>query len=213
MLSFRLAVTIAVACCTILSVQGQFGGFFRPFFGRRPSRPSFNRPPPSRPQQNFNRPAPQQSRGGCPTSGPNHSFQGQNFVISWQNGPKNTCGQFTGSGAQGYCSSMGMRPVNLDNNAKAQHFIGLLAGDRSQTYFWTGGNVDHRSGRVNWGNGQSQNIRDIRFWSRTGGNGRPQPDNREGRETCLGVLKNVYQDGTVFHDISCHHKKPVICEQ
>ena len=44
-------------------------------------------------------------------------------------------------------------------------------------------------------------------------NGRPQPDNREGRETCLGVLKNVYQDGVVFHDISCHHKKPVICEQ
>ena len=44
-------------------------------------------------------------------------------------------------------------------------------------------------------------------------NGRPQPDNREGRETCLGVLKDVYRDGTVFHDISCHHKKPVICEQ
>jgi len=212
MLSFRLvAVTIAVACCTILSVQGQFGGFFRPFFGRRPSRPSFNRPPPSRPT--FNRPAPQQSRGGCPTSEPNHSFGGQNFVLSWALGPKATCGQFTGSQAGAYCSSMGMRPVNLDNDAKAQHFINLLAGDRSQTYFWTGGNVDHRGGRVTWGNGVSQNIRDIRYWSRTGGNRRPQPDNREGRENCLGVLKNVYQDGTVFHDIACSHRKPVICEQ
>ena len=168
MLGLRLvSVTIAVACCTILSVQGQFGGFFRPFFGRRPSRPSFNRPPPNRPS--FNRPAPQQSRGGCPTSAPNHNFGGQSFVISWQNGPKSTCGQFTGSGAQGYCSSMGMRPINLDNDAKAQHFIGLLAGDRSQTYFWTGGNVNHRSGTVNWGNGQSQPINSIRYWSRTGG--------------------------------------------
>jgi len=211
MLSFRLiSVTIAVACCTILSVQGQFGGFFRPFFGRRPSRPA------PRPQPSFNRPAPrpqQQFRGGsCPTSGPNHSFGGQNFVISWLNGNKATCGQFTGSGAQAYCRSMGMNAINLDNNAKADHFIGLLRADRGQTYFWTGGNVDHRGGRVNWGNGSSQNIRDIRYWSRTGGRGQPQPDNREGRETCLGVLKNVYQDGTVFHDISCHHKKPVICE-
>ena len=154
---------LLVACCTILSVQGQFGGFFRPFFGRRPSRPA------PRPQQNFQQRPAQRPSGGCPTSAPNHSFGGQQFVISWANGPKATCGQFTGSQAQGYCSSMGMRPINLDDNAKAQHFIGLLAGDRGQTYFWTGGNVDHRGGRVNWGNGRSQNIRDIRFWSRTGG--------------------------------------------
>jgi len=206
MLSFRLiAVTFAVACCTILSVQGQFGfRGFRGFFNR-PRGPPRGRPAPSRP---VGRPS-----GGCPTSAPNHSFQGQNYVISYLNGPKATCGQFTGQGAAGYCRSMGMRPINLDTTAKADHFIGLLRGDRSQTYFWTGGNVDHRGGRVNWGNGRSQNIRDIRYWSRTGGNGRPQPDNREGRETCLGVLKNVYQDGTVFHDISCHHRKPVICEQ
>lgn len=199
MLSFRLiTATFAVACCTILSVQGQFGGFFRPFFGR-PRQPPRGRPAPS-------------GGGRCPSSGPNHSFGGQNFVISWQNGGRNACGQFTGGEARAYCSSVGMRPINLDSDAKAQHFIGLLARDRGQTYFWTGGSVDHRGGRVNWGNGRSQAINSIRYWSRTGGNGRPQPDNREGRETCLGVLKNVYNDGTVFHDISCHHRKPVICE-
>ena len=162
MLGFK---TLLVALCTILSVQAQFGGFFRPFFGRRPNRPAPRPQQAQRPQQQ----RPSGGRGGCPTSGPNHSFAGQNFVISWANGPKNVCGQFTGSGAQQYCSSMGMRPVNLDSDAKAQHFIGLLAGDRGQTYFWTGGNVDHRGGRVNWGNGRSQNIRDIRYWSRTGG--------------------------------------------
>ena len=42
--------------------------------------------------------------------------------------------------------------------------------------------------------------------------GRPQPDNREGDEFCLAVLNNFYADGIRFHDVSCHHKKPVICE-
>ena len=160
MLSFRLVTaTLVVAGCAIFSVEGQFG-FFRPFFGGRP------RGPPRRPA-----PAPFRGGGGgsCPTSGPNHSFGGQQFVISWQNGPKSTCGQFTGSGASSYCSSMGMRPISLNDGAKAQHFIDLLARDFRQTYFWTSGRLDHRGGRVNWGNGASQQINQIPYWSRTGG--------------------------------------------
>ena len=43
--------------------------------------------------------------------------------------------------------------------------------------------------------------------------GRRQPDNREGNEFCVGVLNNFYGDGVRFHDISCHHRKPIICEQ
>ena len=54
----------------------------------------------------------------------------------------------------------------------------------------------------------SDSISPLLFFS----NRRPQPDNREGRETCLGVLNGVYNDGIKFHDISCHHRKPVICE-
>lgn len=42
--------------------------------------------------------------------------------------------------------------------------------------------------------------------------GRPQPDNREGGEVCLGVLKGIFNDGVVFHDINCSHRKAVICE-
>ena len=42
--------------------------------------------------------------------------------------------------------------------------------------------------------------------------GRAQPDNREGDETCLAVLNNFYNDGVKFHDVSCHHPKPIICE-
>ena len=49
-------------------------------------------------------------------------------------------------------------------------------------------------------------------WSHTGGEGRAQPDNREGDEVCLAVLNNFYNDGVKFHDVSCHHRKPIICE-
>jgi len=42
--------------------------------------------------------------------------------------------------------------------------------------------------------------------------GVPQPDNREGDEFCLAVLNNFYNDGVKFHDVSCHHLKPTICE-
>ena len=42
--------------------------------------------------------------------------------------------------------------------------------------------------------------------------GLPQPDNREGNEFCLAVLNNFYNDGVRFHDVSCHHMKPTICE-
>ena len=43
--------------------------------------------------------------------------------------------------------------------------------------------------------------------------GRPQPDNRVGNEQCLAVLNNFYNDGVKFHDVACHHRKPVICER
>ena len=36
----------------------------------------------------------------------------------------------------------------------------------------------------------------------------------EGREeACLAVLDGLYGDGLTWHDIACHHVKPVICER
>ena len=39
-----------------------------------------------------------------------------------------------------------------------------------------------------------------------------QPDNRDGNEICIGVLNNFYADGIKWHDVSCHHRKPTVCE-
>lgn len=56
-----------------------------------------------------------------------------------------------------------------------------------------------------------------RYWSRTGGGGVRQPDNREfsengNDEACIAVLNNFYNDGVVWHDVACNHLKPWVCE-
>lgn len=147
-----LAVSVVMACCAVSTVYGQlpFSNLFRP-------RPS-NRAPQPQPQ-----PVPQ--GGQCRPSAPNYNFQGRGYVLSWLNG----CENFTGNEAASYCASMNMRAVNLDDPNKAQHFIGVLANTPNLKYFWTGGNVNHRAGIVQWSNGVTQPFNSIRFWSQTGG--------------------------------------------
>merc|ERR1719458_734990 len=74
------------------------------------------------------------------------------------------------------------------------------------------------------------------FWSSTGELKRPQPDNYEGNkagslqnvqddsgltvenlqewhdEACLAVLNNQYGDGIRWHDVSCHTRAMLVCE-
>merc|ERR1712117_69283 len=54
-------------------------------------------------------------------------------------------------------------------------------------------------------------------WSNTGHLKIPQPDNAEEdingkKESCLGLLNNIYEDGIAWHDIACYHPKPFMCE-
>ena len=39
-----------------------------------------------------------------------------------------------------------------------------------------------------------------------------QPDNREGGESCMAVLNNFYGDGIKWHDVSCHTRAMLVCE-
>jgi len=73
------------------------------------------------------------------------------------------------------------------------------------------------------------------FWSSTGEDNKPQPDNHEGiqegpieaennigitieglqefhDEACLTVLNNKYQDGITWHDVACHFRSVIVCE-
>lgn len=54
-------------------------------------------------------------------------------------------------------------------------------------------------------------------WSQTGHKKQRQPDNAEfdingTTESCLSILNNVYNDGIAWHDVTCYHEKPVVCE-
>jgi len=146
-----------------------------------------------------------QGSGRCGRSQPNHRFGGRDYLVSWRVG----CTSFTQGEGAAYCRQNGMRPVSLDSPSLENEFMRLVAQE-GQKYFWTGGNVNHgRNPSVSWPSGRTTSSNK---WSNTGGANRPQPDNREGNERCLAVLNNFYNDGVKFHDVSCHHRKPIICE-
>jgi len=180
-----LVTGLAIAVASPEPQRGFFGAV-RNFFGQRPR-------------------GGRQNRGRCSANQPNHDFGGKQYLVSWRSG----CTSFSHGEGAAFCRSVGMQPISLDTPAKERHFTGLVSQER-QKYFWTGGNVNHgRNPSIRWPSGRTTTTR---FWSNTGGANRPQPDNREGNENCLAVLNNFYNDGVKFHDVSCHHRKPVICE-
>ena len=66
---------------------------------------------------------------------------------------------------------------------------------------------------LNWQNGQSEAIppkseSNRGYWSPRGRSGKQPETSNE----CLAILVNVYNDGTLWHDVGCSHKKPVVCE-
>merc|ERR1711874_649025 len=76
------------------------------------------------------------------------------------------------------------------------------------TYIWTAGTKIF--GNFTWPTGEI----DYSNWSATGSGEAAQPDNyEEGGEDCLAVLNNFYGDGVKWHDVACHHTKPVIYER
>merc|ERR1712183_615870 len=135
----------------------------------------------------------------------NHQFQGKSYLLTWRMGRNN----FDWTGGVRFCQSQGMQLVSPDNKEKTEHFLRLLTTDRAP-YFWSGGQVSRDSRSLSWPSGKTDPIaRGQHPWSFTGRTG-PQPD---GGERCLAVLNNTYRDGVKFHDVACHHRKPVICEE
>jgi len=164
---------------------------------------------PSAPTQTFQsssaQPAPQPASVSGGGRG-NHVFQGRSYLLSWKDGQNH----LSWSQARNYCSRKGMRIVSLDNTAKKEHFLGLLAS-QGVTYMWTGGRISSDKRTLTWENGRRETITRGRHpWSFAGLRG-PQPDG-QGSEDCLAILNNLYSDGVKFHDVGCSHDKPTVCE-
>jgi len=94
-------------------------------------------------------------------------------------------------------------------------------------WFWAGAN----NGRIL----STDVAHNESFWSHTGEEGNPQPDNYEGisegpieadnnigitieglqefhDEACLAVMNNKYGDGIKWHDVACHYRSVIVCE-
>nr|XP_053635071.1 L-selectin-like [Cherax quadricarinatus] len=131
---------------------------------------------------------------------------GSEYYYSWRHDGGRT---YTGNAAASLCTSLGggWQPVGISSPDEVAYINSIVGRERLQ-YTWTGG---IRSGNgFRWQNGEPFSVAD---WSHTGGFSRPQPDNREGQENCLAILNNFYNDGIKWHDVACHHVKPVICER
>ncbi|XP_043201809.1 L-selectin-like [Amphibalanus amphitrite] len=124
--------------------------------------------------------------------------------------PETSHYEYTWQEAAYQCASRGLVLVSIENYEK-DHYIASLLRKYHVPFIWTSGTKHGYSFR--WVNGKTIGPYSYSNWSRTGGNGYPQPDNREGHEYCLAVLNEFYHDGIVWHDIACHHKKAFICER
>ncbi|XP_037801890.1 C-type lectin domain family 4 member F-like [Penaeus monodon] len=134
-------------------------------------------------------------------------YGGSEYHFSWRHDGGR---KYPWGAANSYCSNLGYgwQGVSIESYQEDK-LISSIIGQDQVKYIWTGG---YRSGyQWSWPSG-------LPFyglnWSHTGGNGYPQPDNREdGREFCLAVLNNFYNDGIRWHDVACYHEKPIVCER
>ncbi|XP_069165410.1 L-selectin-like, partial [Procambarus clarkii] len=133
------------------------------------------------------------------------TYKSRGYHLSWCR----TQATFSWDQGNSYCSGLGrdFRLVSIESK-DIEDFITDIIARHAVKFFWTGGNK-RGYGVWRWLSGS---LVTYSKWSHTGGNGQPQPDNREGHEDCLAVMNNFYNDGIKWHDIACYHDKPVICE-
>ncbi|XP_075235867.1 uncharacterized protein LOC142332987 [Lycorma delicatula] len=160
-------------------------------------------------------------------------FQGKGYYFSWKDQATDKQEE-DWLGARNWCRTRCMDLVSLQMSNKNDYIKSHLIRDNVK-YIWTSGRLcdfkgcerpDLQPPNINgwfWSS-ELQKLspttdRAQNDWSQSGGIGRPQPDNREQiqqngpPESCLAILNNFYNDGVHWHDVSCHHRKPWVCEE
>jgi len=163
-------------------------------------------------------------------------FNGHLYWFSWQdndNSVKNA--KWDWFNARNYCRKRCMDLVSFESREEYDWIKGFV--NANVPYFWTSGRLCDFDGcdrpdffpkNINgwfWSANQARlaptdSRTAFHDWSGTGGftPARAQPDNREQvqqggeSESCMAVLNNFYGDGIKWHDVACHHEKPIICE-
>ncbi|CAG0893583.1 unnamed protein product [Cyprideis torosa] len=163
-----------------------------------------------------------------------HQRGDSNYFYSWRH-PRTRDEKVDWLDARNICRRHCMDLVSLETPQENNLIRNVIETDRIP-YIWTSGRkcdfggcdrADLKPTIVNgwfWsGSGAKifpSNRRFAGTWSHTGGARRPQPDNREPtdgsgfgeQESCIAILNNFYNDGVVWHDVGCSHKKHFVCE-
>lgn len=156
-------------------------------------------------------------------------YGNHNYWLSWRSDDPSLSGaNWDWFNARNYCRKRCMDLVSFETRDEYEYFKNIAAANNVK-FFWTSGRLCDFDGcdrpeffpkNINgwfWSANQvkftpSNSNSGFHDWSHTGGNGARQPDNREGGESCMAVLNNFYNDGIKWHDVACHHEKPIICE-
>jgi len=161
-------------------------------------------------------------------------YRGRNYLFSWQsNDPSVRSANWDWFNARNYCRKRCMDLVSIETQDEYQWLKQRIGNVK---YIWTSGRLCNFDGcdrpdffpkSINgwfWSANQARlnptNGTAFQDWSFTGGFNPPrrQPDNREAtqqggeEEACMAVLNNFYGDGIKWHDVACHHEKPIVCE-
>jgi len=161
------------------------------------------------------------------------NFNGHNYLFSWRaNSDSVRNAKWDWFNARNYCRKRCMDLVSFETRAEYEWVKERLGGVQ---FIWTSGRKCNFDGcnkpelQPTIVNGWFWSANQVKIaptnsnnpnsdWSPTGGAGQPQPDNREQiqqggeEEACLAVLNNFYGDGIKWHDVSCNHEKPIVCE-
>ncbi|XP_077293837.1 uncharacterized protein LOC143916568 [Arctopsyche grandis] len=157
---------------------------------------------------------------------------GKGYFFSWRE-PATRNVEEDWLGGRNYCRQRCMDLVSIETQDENEWIKSRLVRENVK-YIWTSGRIcdfkgcdrtDLQPARVNgwfW-TAELQKLapttnRQQNDWSENGGIGQPQPDNREllqggAPENCLAVLNQFYNDGVNWHDVACHHRKPILCEE
>ncbi|XP_014240141.1 uncharacterized protein LOC106661352 [Cimex lectularius] len=159
------------------------------------------------------------------------THDGKGYFFSWKD-PATAGQEEDWLGVRNWCRQRCMDSVSLQTSSENEYIKDHLRQDKIK-YIWTSGRVcdfkgcdreDLQPNRVNgwfWTSDLQKlpptTDRSQNDWSESGGLKKPQPDNREelqngAPENCLALLNNFYGDGTHWHDVACHHRKPFVCE-
>jgi len=162
------------------------------------------------------------------------NYRGHNYLFSWRSSdPSVSRANWDWFNARNYCRKRCMDLVSFESQDEYEWVKQRMGGVK---YIWTSGRLCNFDGcdrpdffpkEINgwfWSANQARlnptNGTAFHDWSFTGGFNPPrkQPDNREKvqqggeDEACLAVLNNFYGDGIKWHDVACHHEKPIVCE-